>query len=37
MKITTLTKPYLSIIDNDVLFRKPISWLYVVSDRKPSN
>jgi hypothetical protein len=29
MKITTLIKPYLSIIDNGSLFRKPISWLYV--------
>jgi hypothetical protein len=29
MKITNLTKPYLSIIDNGQIFRKPISWLYL--------
>jgi hypothetical protein len=29
LKVTSLIKPYLSIIDNGSLFRKPISWLYV--------
>lgn len=30
LKITSLLKPYLSIIDNGSMFRKPIGWLYVV-------